>query len=338
MAEKIEGSDPAITRRQMLVGAGMIGAAAVGIPALGAEIDGALVAAAKKEGQGTLYSVVEPTVTRNTVAAFTAKYGIEIEVDRLIAGPLLQRLGAEEESGNMVADVVISTDKSMVQMAIGKDWFAPVADIPNRAAIPARDQDIFWINIGHIPYSLVWNTSEFKEAPTGWMSLLDAKYKGRLLLIDPRIGAGPAQWYMLMRKNYGDDFLRSLGPSAQFVASVVPGLQQVAADAKGIYAPAVHLVTDSLLAKGAPIAEIFPEPTVATENYMSIIAKAPHPNVARLLAGYFLSAEGQGLLNPNGWPTRPNVPGSRPLPKLVEIDSIAALGKAKEYAKLLGLG
>jgi iron(III) transport system substrate-binding protein len=338
MVLEIEDSDRAMTRRRMLVGAGLAGMAALGMSALGAEIDEALVAAAKKEGRGTLYSVVEPTVTRKTIAAFTAKYGIEIEVDRLIAGPLLQRLSAEEESGNMVADVIISTDKSMVQMAIGRNWFAPVADIPNRVAIPARYQDRFWINIGHIPYSLVWNTNEFKEAPTGWRSLLDPKYKGRLLLIEPRIGAGPAQWYMLMQQTYGDEFLRRLGLSAQFVASVVPGLQQVAAGAKGIYAPAVHLVTDSLLAKGAPIAEIFPEPTVATENYMSIIAKAPHPNVARLLAGYFLSAEGQGLLNPNGWPTRPNVPGSRPLPKLVEIDSIAALGKAKEYAKLLGLG
>lgn len=338
MAQEIHGFGGAISRRQMLVGAGVLGMTGFGLPALGAEIDDALVAAAKKEGRGTLYSVVAPPVMRKTIAAFTAKYGIEIETDRLIAGPLLQRLGAEEESGNMVADVIISTDKSMVEMAIGKGWFAPVAGIPNQTAIPAGDQSKFWINIGHIPYSLVWNTNEFKTAPTGWKSLLDPQYKGRLLLVDPRLGAGPAQWYMLMQQTYGDDFLRRIGQSAQFVASVVPGLQQVAAGAKGIYAPAVHLVTDDLLAKGAPIAEIFPEPTVATENYMSIIAKAPHPNVARLLAGYILSAEGQAVINPDGWPTRPNVPGSRKLPKLVEIDSIAALAKSKEYAKLLGLG
>ena len=100
-----------------------------------------LVTAAKREGRGTVYSVVDPTLMQAVVKRFRDKYGIEIEVMRLTSSSLGQRLSAEVESGNVAADVVIDTDKLLVQAMTAKGYYAPVEQIPGSEAFPALGQD-----------------------------------------------------------------------------------------------------------------------------------------------------------------------------------------------------
>ena len=103
-----------------------------------AQTGDALVAAAKREGRGTVYSVVDPTLMQAVVKGFKDKYGIEIELVRLTSSSLGQRLSAEVESGNVAADVVIDTDKLLVQAMTAKGYYAPVETDPRALGrIPA---------------------------------------------------------------------------------------------------------------------------------------------------------------------------------------------------------
>ncbi len=299
--------------------------------------DAGLIAAARREGKGSLYAVTDPAIIQAVVARFKEKYGIDIEVTRLISAALGQRLTAEHDSGSPVADVVMDTDKLLQETLAARNYYVPVTEIPGQAAYPASAKTATMVIVSHIPYSLVWNNSIIKEAPKGWEDLVDAKNKGRVLFIDPRVGGSPALWHVLMRETYGDAFLRTLGQNGQAAPSAVPGLQRIAAGAKAIYAPGVHQVVVGLTAKNAPLGEIFPQPTVSSDTCLSIMAKAPRPAVARLLAAFILSPEGQAILNKDGFSPIPGVPGTLPLPKMATADFRTIKDKIPGLVSLLGL-
>jgi iron(III) transport system substrate-binding protein len=151
------------------------------------------------------------------------------------------------------------------------------------------------------------------------------------------IGVTLNAWYVVVRKAYGDDFMRKIGANARFSPSVVPGLQQVAAGSAAIYVPSAHQVHVELAAKGAPIEEAFLEPTVTSDNQLAIVAKAPHPNAARLLFNFILTPEGQAINNKDGFSPLPNVPGTRPAPKTETMESDEVLRQTPQIISLFGL-
>jgi iron(III) transport system substrate-binding protein len=327
-----------LSRREFVYGPlAAAGASSLGTGFSRAQEGDELVAAAKREGRGTVYSVVDPTLMQAVVKRFRDKYGIEIELVRLTSSSLGQRLSVEVESGNVAADVVIDTDKLLVQAMTAKGYYAPVEQILGSGAFPASAKTATSIIAGRVPYSMIWNTSEVADAPKSWQALADTKWQKRIMLIDPRLGASPTSWYMLMRKTYGDDFIRTIGRAATISPSAVPGMQQVAAGAQAIYAPAVHQITIGLKAKGAPIEEAFLEPTVSSDNVLSLLAKPPHPNIAKLFAAFCVSVDGQSLLNRDGFSMLPDVPGARPLPQIAEIDPAATKTELPVILSLLGL-
>jgi iron(III) transport system substrate-binding protein len=300
--------------------------------------DAALVAAAKNEGHGTFYSNMDPTAGAEILASFKARYGIQVDLERLTSGPLLQRFSAEMEGNMPTADVFLSTDRLYMQASEAKGWFAVIADLPAVKRFPASAKTGRTITIGYIPFSLVWNTNEVKRELTDWKELTRPEFRDRLLLIDPRgVSLSSLAFYSLMRRTYGDEFLKSIGNNASFTVSVVPGLQQIAAGAKAIYAPAIHQVTVPLQKKNAPLGESFPAPTTSTDNIVAVSSKAPHPNVARLLINYLCTSEAQAILNRDGFSPLTGVPGTRPLPQMETADLNVVKNEGSAILRLLGL-
>ena len=157
-------------------------------------------------------------------------------------------------------------------------------------------------------------------------------------MLDPH-GAPPVlEFLYLMRQTYGDDFLRGLGAQQpQLVASAVTAAQQVAAGAAAIEIPAVHTTVVPLLAQGAPLQEGFFTPTTGANSQAALVAKSPHPNVAKLLLNYMLSPEGQALLNKDGWSPQPGIPGTRPQIQTSPPLTAQALAQQDQIIALLGL-
>jgi iron(III) transport system substrate-binding protein len=337
--EKHMSIHPSLARRTVLKGFGAMATAAIigHRPAWSQSLD-ALVAAAKKEGGGTFYTAEDPTIAKNVVAAFKDKYGIDIDVLRLPSNTLAQRFTAEVENNKMVADLILSTEKPFMQRGTADGWFAKLDDLPALKAWPASALNGPVATVGHVPYSVTWNKNLVPEGIKRWQDLADPKWKGQLLMTDPRVMRVPLNtWYFVIRKAYGDDFMRKIGANAHFSPSVVPGLQQVAAGSAAIYVPSVHQVHVELAAKGAPIEEAFLEPTVTSDNLLAIVAKAPHPNIAQLLFNFFLTPEGQAINNKDGFSPLPNVPGTRPAPKTETVDADEVLRQVPQIVSLFGL-
>jgi iron(III) transport system substrate-binding protein len=328
-----------LNRRAFLHSAiGMVALVAAPDIAFAAE-EAALAVAAKKEGSGTIYTSSDPKLTADLTGAFRAKYDIPIEIQRLPSGPLGQRLATEVDNKAVLADVVMTFDKRLLQDGYKKGWFAEVKDLPALAKWPAAG---IWNNVGFniAPdvYNLAWNSSLVTTPPSGWRDLIDPKWKGQVMLSDPRAVTGPTQgWFWLMRKAFGDDFLKALGRNAKYSPSQVPGMQQLAAGATAFYAPGSTSAIDQVIVKGAPVKRAVFQPTIQYESFAIIPAAAPHPAVARLFLNYWLTPEAQALYNKDGYSLLANVPGVTPLPAAELSDENAVHQQLPEILALLGI-
>jgi iron(III) transport system substrate-binding protein len=189
------------------------------------------------------------------------------------------------------------------------------------------------------PHTITYNTNLVKkgEEPKGWPDLADPKWKGQLIMTDPRNSeAGLANWYMVMQR-FGESVLKGIAANQpRLVESNVPGTQQIAAGTAALLAIGLHTVTAPLQAQGAPIDEVVPEPSTGLAWGASLAAKAPHPNAARLLFTYYLSREGQMNINKTSSSPLGQLPGTQPLPQSFQLSDLqgAAANKEKILAAL----
>jgi len=267
-----------------------------------------LVKAAKAEGEVTLYSAATENVAKRVADAFRKKYGIEVRFIRLGSSPLLQRFSTEAEAGTFVADVIFTAGgaQEFVKEAKAKGWVQSIdyAELPvvQSGEFPKKDnrgltalaQTQLWI--------IAYNTDLVKESekPASWEALLDPKFQGQIIIPDPAVSDAYTEFWALLEKEYGADFLRKVAQTRpRRFDSGVAALQSLSAGEAALLIPMTVPAVNSLKAKGAPAASLTPALTTGVE--MQVIMpnsrKVPHPNAGKLLANFMLSKEGNAILN-----------------------------------------
>lgn len=275
----------------------------------------ALIKAAKAEGEVTFYCAQVEVVAKRVAESFSAKYGIKAQYIRLPSSPLMQRYAAEAESGNIAADVVFNAGNAIgfAEEGMKKGWVESIstAGLPvlKSGQFPAARNNGLTAVIQIAPEHFVYNTDRVKGAdiPKTWNDLLHPRFKGQILLPDPRASdATLDQWVMIMNK-YGEGFLKQLNAQVgRRFGSGVPAIQSLAAGEGMLMLPITRPSVDALAAKGAPIAGIIPDVGTGVEIQVMLTARtrARHPNAGRLLANYVMTPEGNKVFNddPGGFP------------------------------------
>lgn len=168
------------------------------------------------------------------------------------------------------------------------DW-APFGVLPANTTFDGRGA--FTSNIA---YALAFNSELVKkeDVPTRWDAMADPKFKGKLtasLFLLPRLsGALSLAWGMekaqkFVRDLAQNDILLTRAPREPIIHSGerLYGVGEV----------------DNLVRRwgrsGLKIDFVRPEPVVLGTFVSTVMANAPHPNAARLLAGFLASADGK---------------------------------------------
>jgi iron(III) transport system substrate-binding protein len=297
-----------------------------------------LLAAARKDGKVVVYSNADPGATDRVLRAFTAKYQVPAELQRLTGAALAQRFMAEYETGNNIADLFISSDPVFPRDAIKKGILVRQDDLPAYDAWPKDGflDGLVPLNIN--PYVLAWNSSIIPDGLTSFEALNDPRWRGKVMVGDPRVLASARLWYLAIIQKYGEGFLRELGKHATYSPSVVPGMQQLAAGSVAIYAPTILLSANDIMDKGAPVKVALADPVVISQSLGAIPAKAPHRDAARLLLNYWMTHEGQAIYSRNSYTLLKGVPGTRMIGDHVDIDPDAGERELNHINALLGLG
>jgi iron(III) transport system substrate-binding protein len=297
-----------------------------------------LIAAARREGKVTFYSVIPQNVMQPMIDLFRARFGVAMDYQRLTSGPLSQRYAAEAEANNVVADALAITDYFFMDQAAGKGWLANVPSVPALGAYPKDFVSERFVTIQANPHGFIYNTAGVDRAgANSWLTMIDPRYKGRVLLNDPRTSFSSVAFYYVLREAFGMDYLAKLKDQGSFVASMVVGGQQVAAGAGLIQAPAFPIVAQPLIAQGAPIALAMPQPTMTADVYAGVSTRAPNPNAARLLMHFLLTTEGQTITNQGASSPLGELPGTFKLPPVRKLDFAAARAAQADIYRVFGV-
>jgi iron(III) transport system substrate-binding protein len=282
-------------------------------------------------------------------AAFTAKYGVKFLYVRISSSPLMQRFSAESESGNIAADIawIAGGVGPFSENAVKRGWVEPVsqAGLPVlKGEFPAKFMRPNSAVVQVAPWGITYHTERLKGAaiPKEIKEILEPRFKGQILIPDPRSSDVYLGFWGLVLDKYGEGFFKQLlALEPRRFASGVPAVQALGAGEGLIEIPAVPAQVLATKSTGAPVDISIPALTTGLEMEVVLTARsrAKHPNAARLLANYVMSQEGNKVFNDD--PGGVTVYDTSGLPKQYEAPKEgtgvqAASARREQLTKLLG--
>lgn len=321
-------------------------ALAMAASAAAQETTPAMVAAATKEGKVVWYTSVDVKVAEVLAKAFRTEYpGVDIDVERSGSERVFQRINQEYGSNIKNVDVVNSSDASHFIFWKQQKWLAAHVP-PDVKRFPAQFKDpdgyyaVWRATLSVMGYNT--NLVDAKDAPTGYMDLLDPKWKGKLVKSHPGYSGTSLTGTYAITKLLGWEYLEKLSKQG------VQQLQSTTATPKSIASGERAVMVDGneynmfieIDAK-SPVKIIYPkEGTPFVTSPTAVFAEAPHPNAARVFQNFLYTAKTQQLAVEAGGtrsvhPDVKDPPGRTPLTqiKLLPDDPVAMLPQVAEIKK-----
>lgn len=270
----------------------------LGAPALAA--DKALLEKAKAEGKAAFYANI--TAIEPLMEAFTKQYGVTGEYTRISTSKFLATVFTEFEAGKLQADVV-QAPLPVLELLKQKGVLAPYVS-PAAAGYPEWTRKDGTIQLFGIEYvGLIYNKELVKaaDAPRRYADLADPRWRDKIVMADPSTHATTIAWLIgLKEKVFKTEaewmaFVKGLAANKpMFVASFGPTPAPVESGEKLI---AISMPKYIVTKAPAPLdwARV-EEPLLGTPRAMALVAKAKHPNAARLFMDWWLSQEAMGML------------------------------------------
>lgn len=281
------------------------------------QITPALVAAAEKEGEFTLLYSSPLASMQGMVEDFRKEYPkIKVNLERKAGSAGASALQQETAAGVNRVDVFQGTDTAATQSLVDQKVFASIVPANIENYLPAATTMAPYIyypdlNINVVAYNPKFVTEAEAQKLRSWTGILDPAFKGRISLVEPVFGATLAPLlYVMNTPGLGDDFLRKLKAqdptiylnTAQAREAVLSGQKPISWGAQW---EAVILAD---IDKGAPVRFVYPEPRVEWGgNGYGVVAKAPHPNAARLFVAWKFSKAGAAAEQASHTSNRPSV-------------------------------
>jgi iron(III) transport system substrate-binding protein len=261
-----------------------------------------LYAGAKTEGKVTWYTSLAGESYKKLAAAYEAKYpGVAVESYRATRQEMSARITAESQAQRYIADTIETT---IPLLKLLKDnnllihyYFPTQAKFPDNVKEKAPKGLVFWAidRESHIGLAYNKNIVAPKLAPKNYEGLLRPELKDKIAFAGSDTGVTVTG---AMLKFKGEEYVRKL--KAQNVAiHNVSGralLDMVISGEVGVSPSTFRNHVEVSLKVGAPIEWIPMDVVPSNSGSTAVLAKAPHPHAALLLADFILGAGGQKVL------------------------------------------
>lgn len=268
-----------------------------------------VVAAARKEGSVTLYSFnFIGEVGLGLSRAFQEKYGVKVDIVTGRGAEFLERLKTERRMGKIVADFTEGSSVNVMNIKVegltlsGMDGLPALKELEAFRVSPFNldpaDKQVAGYNISvHAPYVNV-NMVKPGDEPKRWRDLLDPKWKGKMMLSDPKLSTNAYLLFvpLLREKVVDEEYLKALyKQDLQWTVGTVDELGKIG---KGQIPLSVR-ISDTVAApfalEGAPIQAIDMEDGITVGFTVVAMLNGPHPNASKLFTNWLFTREGQNL-------------------------------------------
>ena len=313
-----------ITRRRAAAGLTALGAAALLSRQAHAD-EAALLEAARKEGTLTWYIAQVDGETAEVMGkAFTKRYpGVQVSVIRTTGQVAYERLTQDLKNNAPQCDVFGTTDIAHMPALMKRNELAKF--VPDNAAALAPafrglGEDGWYYPTSSTLMLIIYNTQKLKpdEAPKNWTDLLDPKLKGRVAFGHPAFSGYVGCWTLAMRSLYGWQYFDKLAKNNPRIGR--SGNDPITLLNAGECNAGLGPLATTLLSasKGNPIAVAYPtDGALLCIGPSAVMARAPHPNAARLFMNWLLSQDcAQVSADAFVTPVREDVtlkPGAKPI-------------------------
>jgi iron(III) transport system substrate-binding protein len=254
----------------------------------------ALYAQAKQEGKVVVWGPQQREVDWIPEAFGSMFPGIEVQW--LGDNNVVTKAIAESRAGRNEVDVMHNSLGGVIPLN-QRDMLA-VVDWPQFGTAPSNVDLRGKVGLtNNLIYAVVYNKDKVKEAdlPKNWTDLLDPKYKGKMVgsvfLLPRLVGFLGVAW----GEEKALQFARDLIDKTDILLTRAPR-ESFLQSGERLYAIGDFEAGSQFWAsQGLPVDYVIPQPVAATQFVSSVMAKAAHPNAARLLAGWMTTPEAKRL-------------------------------------------
>jgi iron(III) transport system substrate-binding protein len=277
-----------------------------------------IVEAAKREGTVVIVGPQGNETREALTVGFQKKYPeIKVEHSSAAGAQLPPKLLAEQKAERYSVDLLVQGTTTVINGLIPVKAVIPIQ--PYLVGPNSRDpapwfnkkfsfaDEVAQYNMVMSVYilpSFVYNpTLVAAKEINAWKDLLAPKWKGKLVMRDPRLAGGglaiATLWYA--NPKLGKDFMQKIF-TAQELALSRDDRQLLDFVGQGKYPIAIgpsEVLAKEWMGKGLPVRQMNPEAlqegalTTAGNGAISIAKNPPHPNALKVYLDYLLSKEGQ---------------------------------------------
>lgn len=274
-----------------------------------------IVTAAKGEGEVTLYSNHAPANLELLKTAFESEYPeITLTYVRGTDMDLLPKVEVENQTGNGVADVHMTTDAGWIQRSLESGEYsaevvAPALEDPAYRADDAVIDNTFFVTSA-TSIGLAWNTQNVPAGLESPEDLLDPRFDGKVGVVNPAGFPAVVNIYQRMDVDYGANYVERLAKVNPRIYSSAPAITQALASGEIWAAPGASMDVLVERGKGAPVDFALPDSPIGVPFYSHALSASPNPNAAQVLSDFMVTIEGQEAISRDYVAALPNVPGT----------------------------
>lgn len=271
----------------------------------------------------TIYTSHKEEVYMPIVREFEERTGIWVDVITGGTNELLERI--ESQQDNVEADVMFGG--GVESLKAYEHCFSPyVVGSSGSIREPHQAEDAVWTPFSALPVVLIYNTKLVSpDKITGWSSLSDPIFRGRIAFADPAISGSSftALATQILAGNSMGKTLATLAENLQGKTLSSSG-DVLNAVADGSYLVGITLEETALkyIAAGADLAMVYPEEgTSCVPDASAIVKGAPHSENAKRFLDFTVSYEVQQMLSESSYrrPVRSDIPAGDSLLPLQDI-------------------
>jgi iron(III) transport system substrate-binding protein len=268
----------------------------------GADREQRLLAGAKTEGKVVWYTSLAGSSYKELAKGFEAKYpGVKIEPYRGTSSDIMTKISAEAQAKQIIADTIETTLPTLRFLRENKLLIAFTS--PHLAKYPPATKEtaarglVYWTIDRETYMGVGYNTNLIPAAlvPKNYSDLLRPQLKGKIGLVSNETGTRTIGGIVKVK---GEEFVRKL-KAQEITLHAISGRAMADLVISGEVALSPTIFRDHALeakAKGAPIDWAAMEIVPTNAGAVALVAGAPHPHAAALLADFLLSPEAAKIL------------------------------------------
>ena len=271
----------------------------------------------------TIYTSHKEEVYMPIVREFEERTGIWVDVITGGTNELLERI--ESQQDNVEADVMFGG--GVESLKAYDHCFSPyVVGSSGSIREPHQAEDAVWTPFSALPVVLIYNTKLVSpDKITGWSSLSDPIFRGRIAFADPAISGSSftALATQILAGKSMDKTLATLAENLQGKTLSSSGdVLNAVVDGSCLVGITLEETALKYIAAGADLAMVYPEEgTSCVPDASAIVKGAPHSENAKRFLDFTVSYEVQQMLSESSYrrPVRSDIPAGESLLPLQDI-------------------